>query len=291
MSAIRTVERVLPAPAMHWVGDGFPVRSVVSPGAVGTRLSPFVLLDLGGPADFSPSKERPGVDFHPHRGFETVTVVFKGGLEHRDTAGHSGKIGPGDVQWMTAGSGVLHEEKHSAEFARRGGAFEMAQLWVNLPAKHKMSPPKYQEILKSAIPTVSLPGEAGTARVIAGELLGARGPARTFTPVFVWDVRLKSGTRTLLPLPARSNAGFVVRRGRVRAGHGLAAGPGDLMLLARDGAALSLSADEDADLLVIGGEPIDEPVVAYGPFVMNTPEEIDAAVRDYRAGKMGRIPD
>lgn len=285
----KQVETVLPGPPGHWVGDGFPVSSVISPQAVGSRLSPFVLMDYAAPVRFEPSSEPRGVDTHPHRGFETVTVVFQGELEHRDSAGNSGRIGPGDVQWMTAGAGVLHEEKHSREFTRRGGTFEVAQLWVNLPAKHKMTPPRYQELRAAAIPSVPLPGDAGTARVIAGEFGGVRGPAATVTPVVLWDVRLRAGARTELPIPDGHNAAVFVRAGSVRLGGEHGASAGELAVLSRAGGGAAVESDGGADLLVLAGEPIDEPVVTYGPFVMNTDEEIRQAVADVRAGRFGRL--
>ncbi len=283
------VESVLPTPPMHWVGDGFPVSSVISPHAVGSRLSPFVLMDYAPPVRFEPSDRPRGVDTHPHRGFETVTVVFQGELEHRDSAGNSGRIGPGDVQWMTAGAGVLHEEKHSREFTHRGGAFEVVQLWVNLPAKHKMTPPRYQELPASAIPSVQLPGDAGTARVIAGDFAGVRGPAATVTPVVLWDVRLRAGARAELPIPEGHNAAFFVRSGSVGVAGERDVSAGELALLSRAGAGAAVESADGADLLVLAGEPIDEPVVAYGPFVMNTAEEIQQAVADVRAGRFGRL--
>ncbi|MCL4741082.1 MAG: pirin family protein [Phycisphaerales bacterium] len=284
----RHVESVLPSPPTHWVGDGFPVSSVISPRSVGSRLSPFVLMDYAPPARFEPSSEPRGVDTHPHRGFETVTVVFQGELEHRDSAGNSGRIGPGDVQWMTAGSGVLHEEKHSREFTRSGGTFEVAQLWVNLPARHKMTPPRYQELRADAIPTVQLPGGAGTVRIIAGEFGGVRGPAATVTPIVLWDVRLGAGARAELPIPDGHNAGVFVRTGSIRIGGTHGAGEGELAVLSRAGGGALVESGDGADLLVLAGEPIDEPVVTYGPFVMNTEAEVRQAVEDVRAGRFGR---
>ncbi len=285
----KRVETVLPSPPGHWVGDGFPVSSVISPQAVGSRLSPFVLMDYAAPARFEPSSEPRGVDTHPHRGFETVTVVFQGELEHRDSAGNSGRIGPGDVQWMTAGAGVLHEEKHSREFTGRGGTFEVAQLWVNLPAKHKMTPPRYQELRADAIPSVPLPDDAGTARIIAGEFAGVRGPAATVTPVVLWDVRLRAGARTELPIPDGHNAAVFVRSGSVRVAGEHEASAGELAVLSRAGGGAAVESGAGADLLILAGEPIDEPVVTYGPFVMNTDEEIRQAVADVRAGRFGRL--
>lgn len=289
MSTPKKVATILSSPRTHWVGDGFPVSSVFSPQSVRTRLSPYVLMDYAGPARFDPSDQPRGVDSHPHRGFETVTVVYQGELEHRDSAGNSGRIGPGDVQWMTAASGVLHEEKHSREFTRRGGVLEMAQLWVNLPAKHKMTPPRYQTLLRDAIPAVTLPDDAGTARIIAGAFDGTRGAAETATPVILWDVRLRRGAQVRLPVTDGFNAAVFVRSGSVRMGETHSAKSRQLALLERDGDGVVVQAEEDAELLVVGGQPLDEPVVAYGPFVMNTPEEIQTAIEDVRAGRFGQL--
>lgn len=278
------------APPGHWVGDGFPVRTAFSYQDGGAQFSPFLLLDYAGPAEFPPSAEPRGVGEHPHRGFETVTIVYQGEVEHRDSAGNHGTIGPGDVQWMTAASGVVHEEKHSREFARQGGTLEVVQLWVNLPARHKMSPPGYQTISDRRIPRVLLAEGAGTARVIAGEMEGLKGPARTFTPIHLWDVRIRGGRRDEMPLPAGHTAMLFVLRGKVSLNLSETAGEADLVLLGRDGEGLLLDAREDASVLVLAGEPIDEPVAVHGPFVMNTQEELRRAAEDYRAGRMGRLP-
>ena len=273
----------------HWVGDGFPVRSLFSYQDGGSAISPFLLLDYAGPAVFPPSDEPRGVGEHPHRGFETVTIVYSGELEHRDSAGNHGTIGPGDVQWMTAASGVVHEEFHSREFTRSGGTFELVQLWVNLPAKVKMSPPRYQGILDGQIPAVPLDNEAGTARVIAGEFQGTKGPARTFTPVHLWDLRLKAGRSTDLTLPDGYTTALVVQKGAVTLNNSSAAGAVELVLFDRAGQRITIDSKEDATALVLCGEPIDEPVVGQGPFVMNTQQEIVQAINDYRSGKMGHL--
>jgi len=273
----------------HWVGDGFPVRSLFSYQDGEAAFSPFLLLDYAGPAVFRPSDEPRGVGEHPHRGFETVTIVYSGELEHRDSAGNHGTIGPGDVQWMTAASGVVHEEFHSREFTRDGGTLEMVQLWVNLPAKWKMSPPRYQGILAGQIPAVPLDHEAGTVRVISGEFQGTKGPARTFTPVHLWDLRLKAGRSTGLTLPDGYTTALVVQKGAVTLNSSTAAGAVELILFDRAGDRISIDAKDDATVLVLCGEPIDEPVVGQGPFVMNTQQEIVQAINDYRSGKMGHI--
>lgn len=288
MSTARSVAAVHSSPAPHWVGDGFPVSSVISPQATGNDLSPFVLMDYGGPVEFKPTNKPRGVDSHPHRGFETVTLVFHGELEHRDSAGHSGKIGPGDVQWMTAGSGVLHEEKHSRAFTAAGGAFEVAQLWVNLPAQFKKAPPGYQTLVSSAIPVKELPNGAGTVRVIAGEFGGTRGAARTFTPIELLDVSLRGGAKVALPIPQGFNAALFVRSGVVQVAD-RAVHARQLAVLDKAGTHVEVEATQDATLIVLGGAPIEEPVVAYGPFVMNTEQEVVEAMQDFRAGRMGTL--
>ena len=273
----------------HWVGDGFPVRSLFSYDTLGAHISPFLLLDFAGPHRFAPTSERRGVGRHPHRGFETVTIVYDGEVEHRDSAGNGGVIGPGDVQWMTAAGGIIHEEYHSPAFAKTGGPFRMIQLWVNLPAKDKMAPGGYQGILDADIPVVDLPDGAGKARIIAGELRGVRGPARTFTPINVWDVALTRDADVTLDLPEGHTAMLVVLTGHVTVNGVQGAGEAEMILLGREGGGVSVHADGDAKLLVLTGEPIDEPIVGYGPFVMNSEAEIRQAVDDYNSGKFARI--
>ncbi|MEC5405655.1 pirin family protein [Paraburkholderia sp. MPAMCS5] len=274
----------------HWVGDGFPVRTLFSHHTMGRHLSPFLMLDYAGPKHFSPTARRLGVGQHPHRGFETVTIVYEGELEHQDSTGSGGRIGPGDVQWMTAGAGILHEEFHSQGFAKTGGTLEMVQLWVNLPAKDKMTAPGYQSILARQIPAIGLPDDAGELRVIAGNYAGNQGPAHTFTPIDVWDLRLNAGRGTTLRLPAGRTLALVVLRGQVRVNGGEpVASDAQLVLLGQEGTDVQLDALSDATVLVLSGEPIDEPVVAYGPFVMNTNEEIRAAVEDFNSGRFGQM--
>jgi redox-sensitive bicupin YhaK (pirin superfamily) len=279
-----------PSPRGHWVGDGFPVRSMFTYDGVGRQLSPFLMLDHAGPMEFPPAPRPRGVGSHPHRGFETVTIVYQGEVSHRDSAGNHGQIGPGDVQWMTAAAGVLHDEFHSEEFTRRGGMLEMVQLWVNLPAKFKMSAPRYQEITAASIPAIDLPDDAGQVRVIAGEFEGRRGPAATFTPLNVWDVRLRAGGKALLRVPNGHNAAIAVLRGELRVGDAMAAGVGELIVLARAGDEVALDAASEATILVLSGEPIEEPIVGYGPFVMNTRGEIETAVGDFQRGRFGSLP-
>jgi quercetin 2,3-dioxygenase len=273
----------------HWVGDGFPVRSVFSYNELGAELSPFLLLDYGGPANFPPTTERRGVGAHPHRGFETVTIVYSGEVEHRDSSGGGGIIGPGDVQWMTAASGIVHEEFHGPDFAKRGGAFEMIQLWVNLPAKDKKADPGYQNITDKQIPRVSLPGNAGQVRVIAGNYEGNRGPARTFSPMNLWDVKVNAGHSVEFRLPGGHTTALLVLKGRIRLDGGELVGEAELGVLEREGENFAIEALADTTLLILNGQPIAEPIVGYGPFVMNTDAEISQAFADYRSGKMGRI--
>ena len=281
---------VYTAPRPHWVGDGFPVRTLFSYDSMGKHISPFLLLDYAGPAEFSPTTQRRGVGQHPHRGFETVTIVYKGEVEHRDSTGNGGVIGPGDVQWMTAASGILHEEFHSEAFARSGGPLEMVQLWVNLPAKDKMSAPGYQGIVDQEIPDLALKDDAGRLRLIAGEFEGKRGPAHTFTPIDVWDIRLNAGKSTTLDLHPGRNTALVVLHGAVEVNGQEMVREGQLALFERDGSQVRLEANNDAVLLILSGEPIDEPIVGHGPFVMNTDAEIQQAFVDFQSGKFGRMP-
>lgn len=274
----------------HWVGDGFPVRTLLAYSNLGPVIDPFLLLDYAGPAQFPATKERLGVGEHPHRGFETVTIVYAGEVEHRDSSGGGGRIGPGDVQWMTAASGVVHEEFHGRDFARRGGQFEMVQLWVNLPAQHKLAPPRYQSLLASQIPVVALPDGRGSIRVIAGEFAGAKGPAGTFTPIDVWDLRLEGGHTTQLALPDGRTTLLVVLRGALRVGGSEPVREAEVALFDRTGESIVIDAAETATALLLSGEPIGEPIVGRGPFVMNRPEEIRQAAIDYQSGRMGHLP-
>lgn len=287
---MRKIIAITGAPPGHWVGDGFPVRSILSHHTHGADASPFLLLDHAGPAHFEPTTSRRGVGVHPHRGFETVTIVYDGGVDHLDSAGHGGHIGPGDVQWMTAASGVLHQEYHSADFARTGGRFEMAQLWVNLPAKHKMDAPGYQTVLDGQIPSVALPEGAGRVRVIAGDYLGHAGPARTFTPIDIWDVRLVAGGKARLALPEGHTLSVAVLDGTVMFNEAEIGRAGNVVVFGRTGGDIAVEANSEAKLLVLSGEPIDEPVAWHGPFVMNTNDELRQAIRDYQTGKFGEMP-
>ncbi len=289
MSEMKQVVRVVGAGSQHWVGDGFPVRNLFPSNGVAAEISPFLMLDYAGPKLFEPATEPRGVDEHPHRGFETVTIAYQGSVDHRDSAGNAGTIHPGDVQWMTAASGVVHEEKHGQAFTEEGGTFEMVQLWVNLPAAFKMSKPRYQGITSAQIPEVVL-GTGAVARLIAGEIGEAQGPAKTFTPVTLIDVRMEAGGTGTLELPAGQNFGVVLLRGAVTVnGTTVMSGEPRMALLSPGGRTVELAASEESLVLVLGGAAIDEPVASYGPFVMNTQAELRQAVEDFRAGRMGRL--
>jgi quercetin 2,3-dioxygenase len=275
----------------HWVGDGFPVRSLFSYQDRQAPPSPFLLLDHAGPAEFEPAARPRGVGPHPHRGFETVTVVYAGEVEHRDSAGNAGKIGPGDVQWMTAASGIVHEEMHSRAYTQTGGPFEMVQLWVNLPARDKRAAPGYQTLLEKEIPVAELGEGKGLVRVIAGDFAGVNGAAKTFTPVNVWDLVLRAGETVDLPLAEGHSAAVLVRTGTAQLPDGAHVSDGEIAFFDRAGAGVRLKAETELRALVIGGEPIDEPVVGYGPFVMNTEAEIDEAIRDFQAGRLGMMEE
>ena len=284
---MKKLVEILRANGSHWVGDGFPVRSLFSYQGDTKAISPFLLFDYAGPFRFAPAFRPRGVGQHPHRGFETVTIVYDGEVSHRDSTGGGGTIGPGDVQWMTAAGGIIHEEYHSAGFTKAGGPFRMVQLWVNLPAKDKLSPAGYQAITSADIPVASLGDGKGRARVIAGEFDGTKGPARTFTPVNLWDVRLDADAEVKLPLPEGHNAMIAVLGGHVTI-DGLSVGEAEIARLSVAGEGVSLRADGESMLLVLTGEPIDEPVVGQGPFVMNSEAEIRQAFADYNSGRFGR---
>jgi len=286
---IKSLASVHKSPPVHWVGDGLPVSTALSHHQFGEAVSPFLLLDYAEPYLVEPSLTPRGVDEHPHRGFETVTVVYQGELEHRDSGGNHGRIGPGEVQWMTAGSGLVHEEKYSEAFTQKGGWLEMVQLWVNLPAKDKMSSPGYQTLTKSQIPEISLDDGAGVVRVIAGQFEQTQGPAKTFTPVNLWDLRLNAGGSTTLRVPAGSMMALFVLKGEAWVNETAHVLTKDLALFESEGEEVSLSAVKESVVLVLSGQPIQEPVTAYGPFVMNTQQEIVQALSDYRSGKMGHI--
>lgn len=275
--------QIIETGSQHWVGDGFPVRNLFPSTELGFSLDPFLMLDYAGPHAFAPAGQARGVGEHPHRGFETVTLLYQGEVAHRDSGGNAGRLGPGDVQWMTAASGVVHEEMHSEEFTRRGGMFEAVQLWVNLPRAHKMDAPGYQTLVDGTIPRVA---EAGTVvRVIAGEWAGVKGPARTFTPVDVWDVGMEAGGRWEWRPAAGRTAALVLLEGEVVVNGEKVSGGAKVVV----DASYTVEAVAASRLLALGGEPLREPIATYGPFVMNTREEIVQAMEDYRAGRMGRL--
>ncbi|KKW68204.1 quercetin 2,3-dioxygenase [Lampropedia cohaerens] len=282
---MKTIDRVFDAPRGHWVGDGFPVRTMFSYHSAPERFSPFLLLDYAGPTRFAPTNLRRGVGQHPHRGFETVTIIYEGEVEHHDSTGAGGQIGPGDVQWMTAGAGILHEEYHSDHYAAHGGPFEMIQLWVNLPAAAKRTPPGYQSLMADAIPQVMLPGNAGRVRVIAGAFDGARGPAHTHSPMQVWDVARNSAGMATLPAAQGWTTLLLVRRGTVLVNDSEVVRDAQLVSLTREGQDVRIEANGDAQLLFLSGAPIDEPNAGYGPFVMNTQAEIRESIADFNAGR------
>ncbi|WP_300381234.1 pirin family protein [Henriciella sp.] len=278
---------IIRADQSHWVGDGFRVRSLFNYDGDTDAISPFLLFDYGDPNYFAPNEGSPrGVGQHPHRGFETVTIVYDGEVSHRDSHGGGGTIGPGDVQWMTAGRGIIHEEYHSKAYSGSGGPFRMLQLWVNLPAKHKMDPPNYQAILNADIPVIEF--EGGRARIIAGEFQNTAGAASTYTPINIWDVRASKGSDISLDLPEGHNSMITVLSGQVEI-DGQRIEPAEIARLSVAGTGVTVSARSDAMLLVLTGEPIDEPVVGHGPFVMNSVDEIQQAFEDFRSGRFGMI--
>jgi redox-sensitive bicupin YhaK (pirin superfamily) len=286
----RAVERVLSSDSSHWVGNGFLVRSIIHPGGDPAVQSPFLLLDHAARRPFPPGTERRGVGEHPHRGFETVTFAYRGEVDHRDSAGGGGRIGPGDVQWMTAGSGLVHEEFHSQHFTEQGGDFEMVQLWVNLPARAKMTKPGYQPLLDGEFPRIQL--GAARARLVAGTFAGEKGPAHTHTPMSVFDLEFADDGSADFELPRGWTSLLLTLEGEIRVGaEERRLTPGQMAVLDRSGAGqVLLRGQKGARMLVLSGEPIDEPVASYGPFVMNTREEITQAMRDYQTGKMGHLP-
>ncbi len=288
----RSVEAVLAPPAPHMVGDGFRVHNFFPGGydIAQDRLSPFFMLDYNAPVEFVPREEPRGVGVHPHRGFETVTFAFEGSVAHHDSAGHSGVINAGDVQWMTAGSGVLHKEYHEREFSRKGGVFHMAQLWVNLPAKHKMEAPRYQGIKRDEMAQVRLPDGKSEVRVVAGSLFGVTGPAKTWSPVIAAVLDLTAGGEARFNLPASYNSVVLVVKGAASV-NGHDAPTDNLVVFRNDGEEVVVTSSIGATLLVLSGEPLNEPIAAYGPFVMNTYDEIKQAFADVSAGKFGVLED
>ena len=287
-TTIKGVAGVYQPGSAHMVGDGFPIRNLFPSNDLDRQVDPFLMLDYAGPHQFSGTDQPRGVGEHPHRGFETVTIMYQGAVAHRDSAGNAGVIGPGDVQWMTAASGIVHEEMHETQWAKKGGTFQAIQLWVNLPRSQKMSVPRYQTILDADIPVINLNG-GGRLRVIAGSLQGCKGPARTVTPIELYDLQLKGGASTALTFPHGHNVSLLVIAGRTRLNGGHMAGEAELVVCHRDGSQLNIEAQEESRLLAMSGEPINEPIARYGPFVMNTKAELVQAVEDYQAGRMGHL--
>ena len=292
MNNLRTIEHIIPPPPAHMVGDGFRVHNFFPGNGLMTlqRMSPFFLLDYGAKVEYPPADTPRGVGVHPHRGFETVTIAYHGKVAHHDSAGNSGVIGEGDVQWMTAASGVLHKEYHDKEWSKKGGMMQMVQLWVNLPAKHKMDPPKYQPIRREEFGQVVLPDNKGVIEVIAGKFNGVQGPASSFTPIEMYNARLHYGADILFSFPQNYNTAFLVVEGYVTV-NGKMAATNHLVLLANDGTDVRLQSQENAVVLILSGEPINEPIVPYGPFVMNTKQEILDAYHDLNKGKFGFLED
>lgn len=286
---MKNITATYSAPRGHWVGNGFPVRSLFTYDRMGPHhVTPFLMLDYAGPYDFTPASEPRGVGAHPHRGFETVTIVYDGEVEHRDSAGGGGVIRKGDVQWMTAGNGIVHEEFHSPDYSRSGGPFEMVQLWVNLRAADKPVEPSYQSIRAKDIPTVELEDHAGLVNVIAGEFSGHSGPAKTFSPINVWDLRLNPNGAATLEMPEGHTAMVVVLSGTVQVNDSRILRDADLAVFDRAGSGVRLESNGHAKVLVLTGEPINEPVVGHGPFVMNSAEEIQESIAGFRSGCWGR---
>lgn len=286
----KPVSAILNPPAPHMVGDGFRVHNFF-PGAYKLKTSPFYLLDYNAKIEFSARNEPRGVGVHPHRGFETVTIAYHGAVAHHDSAGNSGVIYPGDVQWMTAASGILHKEYHEENFSKKGGAFQMVQLWVNLPAKHKMSKPKYQELKSSSMPQVALPNDSGIVQIIAGEYQGKAGSANTFTPIHLYNATLFKSGKSEYNFPANYNTLFLVIEGKIKINENEIAEKDQMVYFENSGQKISVEALEDSKVLMLSGEPIDEPIAQYGPFLMNTEAEIKQAINDYNQGKFGYLED
>ncbi|MFG1492911.1 pirin family protein [Halobacteriovorax sp. GFR7] len=284
----KAIKYILNPPQKHWVGNGFHVHTMFHPGYdIYYYTSPFLMMDFAAPKKFSSTQTKRGVGEHPHRGFETVTFAFEGEIEHRDSAGGGGIIGSGDVQWMTAASGVVHEEFHSPKFAKEGGIFEMVQMWVNLPKKDKMTAPRYQGVKNEKFPVIN-PNKGVELKLVSGKYSGETGPCQTFTPINLIQTKMDKDSNFLLSLDDKTNLLVLVRKGSV-AINGNQVNEHQLVIFERDGQEVELSSNVGAELLILNGEPIDEPVFSHGPFVMNTREEIVQAFEDYQSGKMGHL--
>ena len=288
MRELKKIKYIYTANQKHWVGDGFHVYGLLRPSEeLNKFISPFIMLDYASPKEFSITNQRRGVGEHPHRGIETVTFAYQGEVEHRDSSGGGGVIKPGDVQWMTAGKGVVHDEFHSEEFSNKGGVFEMIQLWINLPRKHKMTDPKYQEISNGVIPTISL-GDKIKLRVIAGSFEKIKGPSSTFTKVNLYDIISKENKSISLNFESDTNTIILIMSGKLKV-EDKNFKDKDILIFERQGSQIDLKVSDNFKGLVLNGEPINEPIVAHGPFVMNTKEEIYKAFTDYQNGKMGSL--
>ncbi|RZK57679.1 MAG: pirin family protein [Pedobacter sp.] len=288
MKNVRQVSAILNPPAPHMVGDGFRVHNFF-PSGYKLNMSPFYMLDYNAKIEFSARNEPRGVGVHPHRGFETVTIAYHGAVAHHDSAGNSGIIYPGDLQWMTAASGILHKEYHEKKFSKEGGLFQMVQLWVNLPAKDKMSKPKYQGVAQGDIQKFVLPENGGAVEVIAGNYHSTKGSVSTFTPIEMYNARLNKGSKADFNFPANFNTGFVIIEGNVKINGAETAKTDQFIHFKNEGENIELEALENSVILILSGEPIDEPITAYGPFLMNKPEEIQQALADYNEGKFGYL--
>lgn len=284
----KQIERIIKKPAKPgMVGDGFRVYNYIPGAGINQqRISPFLMLDFNAAYDFGKSDHIRGVDVHPHKGFETVTIAYKGSVAHNDSAGNSGVINPGDVQWMTAGSGILHKEYHEENFSKNGGLFEMVQLWVNLPKKDKLTNPHYQSLTKEKISSVPLPDNAGLVNIIAGEFNGIKGAATTYSPVNVFDIKLKKDGECKADLPGGYNTALLIINGSVVV-NGEEAAEHSFVLFRNEGEEIEIKATADAVILLLSGEPLNEPIASYGPFVMNTQQEIIESINEYQAGKFG----
>lgn len=289
----KNIELVLAPPPTHMVGDGFRVHNFIPSGRNldMKRMSPFIMMDYNSKFYFPPTDEPRGVGVHPHRGFETVTIAYHGKVAHHDSAGNSGVIGEGDVQWMTAASGILHKEYHEEEFSKKGGDFQMVQLWVNLPAKDKMSKPKYQGITNDQINKFELPNNGGIIEVIAGEYKNIKGTASTFTPVHLLNAKLNKGTNASFHFPANYNTGLLVIEGSIKVNEKENVPENHFALFENEGELFTIEATENTIVLILSGEPINEPIAAHGPFVMNTQAEIIQAFNDVNMGKFGYLDE
>lgn len=287
----RSIEKVTKPGMPHFVGDGFRVHNFIPGTSTMQRMDPFIMMDYNSKYNFPPTDKPKGVGVHPHRGFETVTIAYKGKVEHADSSGGGGVIGEGDVQWMTAASGVLHKEFHETEWSKAGGEFQMVQLWVNLPAKDKMSPPKYQAISNAEMKKVVLPNGDGEIEIIAGDYNGNKGPASTFSPVNMFNVRLKKGTKTKLSFPSTYTTALLMVEGDAKINGETEAPQDHFVMFGNDGESFTMEASTDTIILVLSGEPLNEPIAAHGPFVMNTKEELIEAFQDFNMGKFGYLED